>query len=97
MIRPPLAGLVWIEDLETVTMGWRTRRPRVGTMGLGCGVLVLYRWDRVLAAGSSWPLRELRRNVSLYILCLMYVWSRHISGVTCQRLWGIRMPLLRHR
>lgn len=35
------AGLVWAEDLETVTKGWRTRASSVRTMGLGCGVFVL--------------------------------------------------------
>ena len=64
-------GLVWVEDLETVTRGWRSRRPQgCERWDLGAACSCLGDGTVVSAVCSSRPLCGLRRNVSLYRLCV---------------------------
>ncbi|PSR72369.1 hypothetical protein PHLCEN_2v11712 [Hermanssonia centrifuga] len=78
-----LAGMVWIEDLETVIKGWRVRRPMVANDGTWVRrIRALLMGHYVLAVGSSRSLYELRRNVSLYIILnlsapLFNLWFLH--------------------
>lgn len=102
MIRPPVAGLVWVEDLETVMMAGEQEYREVVNDG------TWVRLTRLRGCGNVFPAVVVRdrcvglgRNVSLYISIFECIYSLFVPSMpwplagSPSRLFCVKMTLLR--